>query len=68
MTQAFWQTLGLTFKLALITTVALSILGLPLAYYLARSRRGWKPVLEALVSMPLVLPPHGVGLLFTAGL
>ncbi len=61
MTQAFWQTLGLTFKLALITTIVLALIGLPLAYYLARSRRSWKPVLEALVSMPLVLPPTVLG-------
>ena len=57
----FWQTLWLTFKLAAVTTVVLSLLGIPIAYKLAGLRSRIKPVLEALVSMPLVLPPTVLG-------
>jgi len=56
-----WGPLILTFKLALITTVFLLILGIPLAYWLAYSKSKIKPVIETLVSMPLVLPPTVLG-------
>lgn len=51
----------LTFKLATIATFLLFVLSLPLAYWLAYTRVKWKPVVEALVSMPLVLPPTVLG-------
>ena len=51
----------LTFKLAAITTALLLIIGIPISYWLAYSRSRIKPVLEALVSMPLVLPPTILG-------
>lgn len=53
--------LFLTFKLAFVTTVILLALGIPLAYWLAFSRRGCKYAIEALVSTPLVLPPTVLG-------
>ncbi len=56
-----WGPLILTFKLALITTVILVILGIPLAYWLAYSKSKIKPIIETLVSMPLVLPPTVLG-------
>ncbi|MCB0847576.1 MAG: molybdate ABC transporter permease subunit [Bacteroidetes bacterium] len=56
-----WHTLQLTFELALITTVILGIVSIPLAYWLAYSRYKLKPVVETLVSMPLVLPPTVLG-------
>lgn len=56
-----WEPLFLTFKLAAITTVILLIVGLPIAYGLAFTRSRFKPVAEALVSMPLVLPPTVLG-------
>ncbi len=56
-----WGPLILTFKLALITTAILLILGIPLAYWLAYSKSRIKPVIETLVSMPLVLPPTVLG-------
>ena len=56
-----WQPLLLTFKLAALTTLILLLLGIPLAYWLAFSRRRFKPMFEALVSMPLVLPPSVLG-------
>ncbi|TPN84034.1 molybdate ABC transporter permease subunit [Aquimarina algicola] len=56
-----WQPLILTFRLALITTIILVILGIPLSYWLAFSRSRAKPIVETLVSMPLVLPPTVLG-------
>ena len=56
-----WNPLLLTFKLALITTILLLIISVPLAYWLANTRSRIKPVAETLVSMPLVLPPTVIG-------
>lgn len=56
-----WQPLLLTFRLAAITTVILLIIGIPLAYWIACTRTRFKPVIETLVSMPLVLPPSVLG-------
>jgi len=57
----YWQTLLLTFKLAGLTTGILLLIGIPLAWFLTYSSFRLKPVLEALVSMPLVLPPTVLG-------
>lgn len=59
-----WQPLFLTFQLALITTAVLLVVGLPLAYWLAYTKNRFKPVVETLVSMPLVLPPTVLGFYF----
>jgi len=56
-----WSPLLLSFRLALATTVVLAIIGLPLAYWLAYTKSRLKPVVESLVSMPLVLPPTVLG-------
>jgi molybdate transport system permease protein len=56
-----WQPLFLTFKLAGITTLILCLVGIPFAWWLAHTRFRFKPVLETLVSMPLVLPPSVLG-------
>ncbi|HZW21938.1 molybdate ABC transporter permease subunit [Noviherbaspirillum sp.] len=56
-----WQPLLLTFRLAAITTVILFLIGIPLAYWIAYTRTRFKPVIETLVSMPLVLPPSVLG-------
>jgi len=56
-----WQPLLLTFKLAAITTLILCLIGIPFAWWLAQTRVRCKPVLETLVSMPLVLPPSVLG-------
>jgi molybdate transport system permease protein len=55
------QPLWLTFKLASITTVCLLVFGLPLAALLAQSRSKIKSIVEALISLPLVLPPSVLG-------
>lgn len=56
-----WQSLFLTFKLALVTTVILVVCGIPLAYWLAFSRKRSRFIIEPLVSLPLVLPPTVLG-------
>ncbi len=56
-----WQPLLLTFKLALITTLLLLLISIPIAYWLAYTKSKIKPILETLVSMPLVLPPTVLG-------
>jgi molybdate transport system permease protein len=56
-----WGPLLLTFKLAAVTTLILAAIGVPFAWWLSTTRTRFKPVLEALVSMPLVLPPSVLG-------
>ena len=51
----------LTFKLAIITTFFLLLIGLPLAYLLTYWKNKSKYLLQTLVSMPLVLPPTVIG-------
>jgi molybdate transport system permease protein len=51
----------LTLKLSLITTLILFIIGIPLAYFLAYSTLKAKVLLEALVALPIVLPPSVLG-------
>ena len=53
--------LRLSFTLSALTTIALLALGLPLAQWLATSRSRARPVLQAVVSLPLVLPPTVLG-------
>lgn len=55
------QALWITFKLALISTFLLMILGTPLAWWLANSKSRFRYLLEALVALPLVLPPTVLG-------
>ncbi|MBL7473235.1 molybdate ABC transporter permease subunit [Robertkochia sediminum] len=59
-----WDPLLLTFKLALVTTLLLLIVAIPLANWLAFGKSRIKPVVETLVSMPLVLPPTVLGFYF----
>ena len=56
-----WQAFLLTVKLALFVTLILLVLGLPIAYWVTYSRRRWKFLVEAVVGMPLVLPPTVLG-------
>jgi molybdate transport system permease protein len=56
-----WSPIILSFKLAAITTVILLILSVPLAYWLSYTKSYSKPIIETLVSMPLVLPPTVLG-------
>jgi len=61
MNQDFIDTLILTGKLAGSTTLILLAVGFPLAYILAYKRFFIKPFVEALISMPMVLPPTVLG-------
>ncbi|SPF37636.1 Molybdenum transport system permease protein ModB [Candidatus Sulfopaludibacter sp. SbA4] len=56
-----WQAIWLSVRLAVSTTLILLALGLPLAYWITFSRRRWKFLVEAVVSLPLVLPPTVLG-------
>lgn len=58
---ADWQAIGLTLKVATLTTVILLLLGTPLAWWLTRSDSWLKKPVGALVSLPLVLPPSVLG-------
>jgi molybdate transport system permease protein len=51
----------LTLKLACITTLLLLVIGLPVAWWLSKGRSFFKIIIEAIVTMPLVLPPSVLG-------
>ena len=61
MSPAEWSAVRLTAELAAVTTVLLLLIGTPIAWWLARTRSLLKPVVTALVTMPLVLPPTVLG-------
>jgi molybdate transport system permease protein len=56
-----WAAIGLTLQLAAVSTALLLLLGVPLAWWLARSHSRWREVVSALVTLPLVLPPSVLG-------
>jgi molybdate transport system permease protein len=56
-----WQAIGLSVRLSVSTTLILLAVGLPLAYWLTFSRARWKFLVEAVVALPLVLPPTVLG-------
>ena len=56
-----WQAFWLTIRLALMVTALLVIMGLPLAYWIAFTKWRWKFVVEAVVALPIVLPPTVLG-------
>jgi molybdate transport system permease protein len=56
-----WQALWVTLRLASITTVVLLLIGLPLGSWIALSQSRFARFLEALVALPLVLPPTVLG-------
>jgi len=53
--------LRLSLLLSTLTTLALLALGLPIAQWLATTRWRWKVLVEAVVALPLVLPPTVLG-------
>ena len=56
-----WEPFILTFQLAFTTTVLLLLISLPIGYWLAFSHARWKHLIEATISLPLVLPPTVIG-------
>jgi molybdate transport system permease protein len=55
------QAIFLTFRLATLTTLILLAVSVPLGHWLAYSKARWKPLVEAAVALPLVLPPTVLG-------
>ena len=53
--------LWLSIKLGLVSTVILIVLGTPLAFWLSRTRSHAKTFIEAMVALPIVLPPTVLG-------
>lgn len=56
-----WEPLILTFKLATITSIILLVIALPLSYWLAFGKFKGRGFIEAIIGMPLVLPPSVIG-------
>lgn len=56
-----WTPFLLSFKLAFISIIILFFICLPLAYIIARSEFKLKPIIESIISLPLVLPPSVLG-------
>lgn len=56
-----WTPFYSTFKLAVISTFILILIGIPFAYFLSFSNFKFKSSVEALVALPLVLPPTVLG-------
>ncbi len=55
------QALWLTIRLAAIVTALLLLIGTPIAWWLSRTKSGWKGPIAAVVALPLVLPPSVLG-------
>lgn len=56
-----WEAIALTAKLATVVSLLLLLIGTPIAYWVAFSRWRWKFLVEAVVALPLVLPPTVLG-------
>jgi len=60
-TTTLWSPVLLTLQLATYTSLILLLIATPLAWWLARSTSRVKPAIEAVVALPLVLPPTVLG-------
>lgn len=58
---ADWQAMRVTAQLCLATTLILLLVGTPIAWWLAHTRSRFRALIEALVALPLVLPPTVLG-------
>lgn len=58
----------LTLRLAVVTTIILLVISVPLAYWFAFGRGRWKTVMQAICSLPIVLPPTVLGFYLLVGL
>jgi molybdate transport system permease protein len=56
-----WQAFELTVRLATLVSGVLVVVGLPIAYWITYSRWRWKFLVEAVVALPIVLPPTVLG-------
>ena len=64
-----WQAFWLTIRLALLVAAILLVLGIPVAYWITFSKWRWKFIAEAMVALPVVMPPTVLGfyVLFALG-
>ena len=56
-----YQPIFLTLQLAAVTVLVLLVIGVPIAWWLAHTRTRFRPAFEAVVALPLVLPPTVLG-------
>lgn len=63
-----WTALWISIRLSLATTIVLLVVGIPIAYWIAFSRWRWKFIVQAVVALPLVLPPTVLGFYILIGL
>jgi molybdate transport system permease protein len=63
-----WTAIWLSVRLAASTTLVLLAIGVPLAYWIVFSPRRWKFLVEAVVALPLVLPPTVLGFYVLVGI
>jgi molybdate transport system permease protein len=56
-----WDAISLSLRLSALVSVILAVIGLPIAYWLAFSKWKGKFLVEAVVALPLVLPPTVLG-------
>ena len=56
-----WAAIGLTLQLATLTTLCLLVVATPLAWWLSQTASAWRAPINALVTLPLVLPPSVLG-------
>ncbi|MEW5790529.1 MAG: molybdate ABC transporter permease subunit [Pseudomonadota bacterium] len=61
MSESDWMALTTTLKLSGVTTLVLLVLGTPIAWWLARTKNRLSVAVEAVVALPLVLPPTVLG-------
>ncbi len=55
------QALWLTVRLAAVTTLVLLAVGIPLAWWIVSTRARWRPLVESITTLPLLLPPTVLG-------
>ena len=63
-----WTAIWLSVRLAAAATLVLLAIGVPLAYWIVFSPRRWKFLVEAIVALPLVLPPTVLGFYVLVGI
>ena len=56
-----YQPIFLTLQLATVTVLVLLVIGIPISWWLAHTRNRFRPIFEAVIALPLVLPPTVLG-------
>src|SRR5215831_11372860 len=68
LTEMHLSALWVSVRLATLTVVFLLLVGTPLAWWLAHTRSRFRPLIEATVALPIVLPPTVLGFYILVGL